>query len=133
LAILARNAAWYATHPDKSKLYNARWRAKNREYNKKRAAKWSKDNPDRCCIKRAARDALKIKATPSWAIGFFIEEAYRLAALRTKMLGYKWHVDHIVPLRSKLVCGLHVHNNLAVVPAVINIAKGNRHWPDMPS
>ena len=70
-----------------------------------------------------------MRRSPKWANEFFIEEAYRLAAMRTKMLGYKWHVDHIVPLKSKLVCGLHVENNLRVIPAKDNLIKGNRSWP----
>jgi hypothetical protein len=77
------------------------------------------------------RNAEKLKATPSWANLFFIEEAYDLAQRRTEATGFQWHVDHIVPLRSKRVCGLHVEHNLQVIPARTNLAKGNRVWPFM--
>ncbi len=80
----------------------------------------------------AKRRAEKLQATPAWANDFFMEEAYRLATLRTKMFGFVWHVDHIVPLRSKLVSGLHVETNIQVIPARANIQKGNKYWPDMP-
>jgi 5-methylcytosine-specific restriction endonuclease McrA len=45
----------------------------------------------------------------------------------------KHEVDHIVPLKSPLVCGLHVEHNLQVIPATQNRRKHNRVWPDMPA
>jgi len=68
----------------------------------------------------------------AWANEFFIEEIYRLARLRTIVTGERWQVDHIVPVKSDLVCGLHVETNLRVVRLIYNASKGNRKWPDMP-
>lgn len=105
---------------------------KNIEKRRDDARRWAKKHRERCAVRENARRAARISATPAWANKFFMEEAYHLAALRTKMLGYPWHVDHIVPLKSPLVCGLHVENNLQVIPAAQNMAKGNRYWPNMP-
>jgi len=44
----------------------------------------------------------------------------------TKATGQPYHVDHVVPLISPVVCGLHTHTNLQVLPAFINLSKGNR-------
>lgn len=79
-----------------------------------------------------AYKARKRKAMPAWANEFFLAEAYDIAATRTEMTGIQWEVDHIVPLQGATVCGLHVENNIAVIPAQDNRKKGNRHWPDMP-
>ncbi len=41
-------------------------------------------------------------------------------------------IDHIVPLKSKIVCGLHCLENLQYLPSAENQAKKNYFWPDMP-
>ena len=57
---------------------------------------------------------------------WLIKEVYELAQLRSKHFGYSWHVDHIIPLQGELVSGLHVIENLRVIPAVENIKKKNK-------
>lgn len=79
-----------------------------------------------------ARRAMKLKAMPKWADPAEIEKKYEEARLLTELLGEPFEVDHIVPLKSNLVCGLHWEGNLQVIPASINASKNNRYWPDMP-
>jgi hypothetical protein len=69
---------------------------------------------------------------PQWADMDAASSVYKYArALRAA--GLDVEVDHIVPLRSKRVCGLHVHNNLRVISALANRQKKNMRWPeDMP-
>ena len=93
---------------------------------------WRTNNKWRVYALERTRRISKSHATPKWANHFLISETYHLANLRTKILGYSWHVDHIVPLQSPIVCGLHVENNLQVIPKSVNLSKGNRYWPDMP-
>lgn len=92
---------------------------------------WKIHNRGAVNASTAGRFAAKMHATPPWANKFFIEEAYHLAALRSDMMGFKWEVDHILPLRHKLFCGLHVEYNLQVIPRVDNMRKGNRVPPEL--
>jgi hypothetical protein len=61
---------------------------------------------------------------------WLIKEAYELAQLRTKLFGFPWHVDHKAPIQGELVSGLHVIENLQVIPAIENIKKKNKFEVD---
>ena len=76
--------------------------------------------------RKAMRRAAKLKATPKW----FEQDLVAIVYKKAKEL--KCHVDHIVPLQSTLVCGLHCWANLQLLPEDINKSKSNREWPDMP-
>jgi len=75
---------------------------------------------------------MKFKSTPSWANSVYVDDMYMLARLVSEFTGQQHHVDHIVPLQSNVVCGLHVEHNLQVIPGRDNQSKGNTRWPDMP-
>lgn len=120
-----RNKSWY-------RAYRNTWDRANHAKIKSYHEKYRKANPHKAVIQVEKRRAMKLRAQPKWANEFFMEEAYRLAAQRTKVTGIRWHVDHIVPLISPVVCGLHCEANLQVIPASENVKKQNRYWPDMP-
>lgn len=88
--------------------------------------KWRKDNKARSQSCTRERQARKINATPSWVNKDEIDRHYANAVYLSEVTGHKHHVDHVIPLRGKTVCGLHVENNLRVVPHFINTRKGNR-------
>lgn len=75
--------------------------------------------------------AIQLHATPFWSEIDEIKELYKQSAILNSISDEFYHVDHIVPLKSKVVCGLHCISNLRIILASENISKGNRHWPDM--
>lgn len=95
--------------------------------NKANTSRWKRANPHKAADQFSRRRAAQLTATlPTDDGGFFIDEIYHISALRTKVTGIRWEVDHIIPLRSKVVCGFHVWYNLQVVPKKYNLKKGNR-------
>lgn len=114
---------------DKAKEY----RSRNRDAEKERLRRWRQQNRAYLTAKQAEREAALLRATPAWANMAYIELWYEISSLEQSRTGRKCHVDHIVPLKSPLVCGLHVEHNLQVLFFEDNVAKSNRHWPGAPA
>jgi hypothetical protein len=123
-----RAVAWRAANPDKAKLINKKFREANREQRNAHKRKWLQINKGHVNAYNVTRHAAKLQRTPVWLSEFDklkIQCLYQLAAMRNAESGYAWHVDHIIPLQGKKVSGLHVPDNLRVIPAVDNNRKYN--------
>ena len=121
--------SYYSKNKEKIMSKVIDWISKNRDRHNKKCLRWARENKGKVNARTARRYAKKTLSTPKW-LGedlWLIDQAYELAALRTKILGFQWEVDHIIPLRGKLVSGLHVPNNLRVIPMNENRVKSNRH------
>lgn len=140
----------YANNSKKINEYHAEYRKKNtikvktrhalyskQNLDKKRInnARWSKNNPDKCQARVMFYKLTKRMATPKWLTDEQRKEIYKIYSdcrAISELLNEKFHVDHIVPIRGKIVCGLHVPWNLQIIPAKINASKNNLYWPDQP-
>jgi hypothetical protein len=136
--------AYREANAEKMASQKAEWKLKNKEHvaAKDKAyadahpelkniarKKWIAENPGKNTASKALNFQKRKKRIPTWLSEddkWMIEQAYVIAAIRSKMFGFKWHVDHIIPLNGKLVSGLHVPTNLQVIPGVDNSRKGNR-------
>lgn len=109
-------------------------RAKNRKYyygdiekaHEQRAA-YQRNHPELMRAKSAERYAAKLQRIPSWVDMNEIRAIYNEAHRITSETNIPHEVDHIVPLLGEKVSGLHVRNNLQVIPATMNRVKSNRH------
>jgi len=102
------------------------WHRKNKERQAKKFIEYKKANPEKFTVYYSEKRANRLKACVPWADKKKISLYYTIAKLYTEIYGEQYHVDHIVPLQGKNVCGLHVEYNLQILPAIENMKKGNR-------
>ena len=121
---------WLKENPNKIKQYSAtqylkyesekhKWHARNKKY--------AATHKDKVNAKTVAYQLAKANRLPKWADIEKIKGLYKQAVLKSIETGIQWHVDHIYPLRGKLVSGLHVPENLQVIPGIENVKKANRY------
>jgi post-segregation antitoxin (ccd killing protein) len=143
------NREQYAINPEPRRKKNKKWRdenpekvsAANRQKRRgpqgdalrQRRREHYRQNKPRYVAQAAARTERNKRATPPWADLKAIEQFYWEADRLTKLTGIKHHVDHIYPLQSKVMCGLHVEANLCVVPWNVNLEKGNKVVEPIPA
>ena len=109
-AVLARQAAYRSLNPERTRS------AVRKHYRANKSAYVAY-----CAQRKAAR----LLATPTWADTRLIAAIYAEAKRLSDETGVPHEVDHIIPLQSRYVCGLHIPCNLQVVPRDLNRRKGN--------
>ena len=120
---------WRAENPVKVHQHNSTQYKNHTQKIKAGVKAWAKKNPAKILAHTRAAQTKKRMRNPKWLTRdekWMISQAYELAALRTKMFGFTWHVDHILPLQGELVSGLHTPYNLQVIPGAENVRKSNK-------
>ena len=110
-----RYEATYLSKPNKKQQ---RYETNNKTQSE-RYKRWQQNNKDKVRLKSAMERAVRLQRLPNWANVNAIKDFYCNCPD-----GY--HVDHIIPLRGKLVSGLHIVENLQYLPAKDNLSKSNK-------
>lgn len=94
----------------------------HREQNYQTSERWRLNNKSKAAAGTARYRALKNKATPAWLTA---EQHQEIQLIYDRAAELGLFVDHIVPLRGKIVCGLHVPWNLQMLTRSANSKKSN--------
>jgi hypothetical protein len=124
--ILEIKATKRKLNPEIARSKDRNYYAQNSAKCKARQARYKKLNRAKFTAAESKRRAAKLNACPKWADTTKLNRVYTECPK-----GYT--VDHIVPLQSKIVCGLHVHWNLQYLLPSDNFRKGNRMWEHHPA
>lgn len=126
---LEQDRRYAERYPERLVAKTQRWKARNPQSAAESSRKTRRKHAARVLANKAKYRATKLQATPRWLNkGHWFEIGcvylYRDAL---KRIGLDYHVDHIVPLQGKKVSGLHVPENLQVLPADRNRLKNNHY------
>ena len=122
------SARHYRANAEAIKASTAQYHRDNPEFVLAVNRRWNSLNKDKRNYYTRLRQASKLNATPPWlteAQKQEIAHLYWLSRDAYLTTGEKYEVDHIIPLRGKDICGLHVPWNLQVLPADLNRKKSN--------
>ena len=103
------------------KAAQAIWRAENAEHKRAYQKEYRKNNYERVLASDKHKNTVRYRLIG----GQEISKAYSKQVKEIYMnCPEGFHVDHIIPLRGKNVCGLHIPLNLQYLPALENLLKG---------
>lgn len=123
---VAYQKSYFSTYEQKNKSEcQARYSENNKDKELARSKAKRASNKHYYAQKCAERRIKKVSATPSWFEKEKVSNIYKMA----KALNLE--VDHVVPIKSDHVCGLHCWDNLQLLSRQENAKKGNYYWPHM--
>lgn len=126
--VRAAEAAYRARNTAHISQRSAAYRAIKVDQTRTRMREYYLANRAAAFVRKARRRAAELQRLPNWRgeLDELVEREARDLVMCRNTLGCSWHIDHMFPLQSRKVSGLHVWNNLQVIPAILNLQKRNK-------
>ena len=129
-AVNASHARYRANNKETVKTRNSQYYIDNKAVRQAYDAAWCKLNPDKVAKNNSHRKRKLEQATPMWSEVEAIKLVYLKRNEYRKLYGILYEVDHIIPIDSDTVCGLHVLANLQLLDKSLNSSKTNTYQSD---
>jgi hypothetical protein len=127
------NSKYYKENKEKCNTASRNYQLKNKEILKEKAKLYVEKNREKIMIQKSSqaieRRTQKITAGAKWLDKDLLKDIlYKVQEIRNlnKLGKEKYHLDHIIPLKHDLVCGLHVPWNLQILTQYENCYKSNK-------
>lgn len=134
---------YYRNNKDACQSYQRSYYIENHEYvterqriywesNKDRIKAGREESPEKQRAKWSRKRVSRAQRRVDWGMAHTKEtretelRLYEMAVLLEEKTGIEYNVDHMIPLKGTLVCGLHVASNLQVIPDKLNSEKRNK-------
>lgn len=123
---------WRESNPEQKRELDRKhrrtehYKVKQNEYLKQ----WRPKNRAAVNAQHAYRRVRLINATPPWIDRAQIKAVYYKAEDLSQRYGVPFVVDHIIPIVSDTVCGLHCWHNLQILDEQLNLQKSNTYQTD---
>lgn len=121
---------WRDNNKERVSVRDKEYKSTKKEHLAKLDEHWRKRNPLKLRSGNCKRRLQYLKSIPKWYEQEHVELLYSKRDELNKIWNLRLEVDHIIPLISDTVCGLHCWHNLQLLDKSLNCSKSTNYQQD---